>query len=80
MQEMTVYNRDIFVFVDENGNDRRDLLCRYGYSLRGKPARSQKVLVRGKRVSAIGALLPNTAVHDRPCKKPTGIVSVTTAT
>ena len=78
MQEMTVYNRDIFVFVDENGNDRRDLLCRYG--LRGKPARSQKVLVRRKRVSAIGALLPNTAVHDRPCKNPTGIVSVTTAT
>ena len=29
---------------------------RYGYSLRGKPARSQKLLVRGKRVSAIGAL------------------------
>ena len=34
MQEMTVYNRDIFVFVDETGNDRRDSLCRYGYSLR----------------------------------------------
>ena len=32
------------------------VLRRYGYSLRGKPARSQKLLVRGKRVSAIGAL------------------------
>jgi len=53
---MTVYNRDMFVIVDETGSDRRDLLCRYGYSLRRKPARSQKLLVRGKRVSAIGAL------------------------
>ena len=56
VQEMTVYNRDMFVIVDETGSDRRDSLCRYGYSLRGKPARSQKLLVRGKRVSAIGAL------------------------
>ena len=56
VQEMTVYNRDMFVFVDETGSDRRDSLRRYGYSLRGKPARSQKLLVRGKRVSAIGAL------------------------
>ena len=77
---MTVYNRDIFVFVDETGNDRKYSLCRYGFSLRGKPARSQKVLVRGKRVSAIGALSSNIAVHDRPCKKPTGIVNVTIAT
>ena len=56
MQEITVYNRDMFVFVDKTGSDRRDSLHRYGYSLRGKPARSQKLLVRGKRVSAIGAL------------------------
>ena len=50
VQEMTVYNRDMFVIVDETGSDRRDSLRRYGYSLRAK------LLVRGKRVSAIGAL------------------------
>ena len=49
MQEITVYNRDMFVFVDKTGSDRRDSLRRYSYSLRGKPARSQKLLVRGKR-------------------------------
>ena len=63
MEEMTVYNRDMFVFVDETGSDRRDSLHRYGYSLRGKPARIQKLLVRGKRVSAIGALSASVPVN-----------------
>ena len=36
VQEMTVYNRDMFVIVDETESDRRDTLCRYGYSLKGK--------------------------------------------
>ena len=53
---MTVYNRDMFVFVNETATDRRDSLRRNGYSLRGKHARTQKLLVIGKRVSAIGAL------------------------
>ena len=35
VQEITVYNRDLFVFVDETGSERRDSLHRYGYSLRG---------------------------------------------
>ena len=38
VQEMTVYNRDMFAFLDETGSDRRDSLRRYGYSPRGKPA------------------------------------------
>jgi len=56
MQEMTIYNRDMFVFVDEMGSDRRDSLRKFGYSLRGRPARPWKLLVRSKRVSAIGVL------------------------
>ena len=43
----------MLVFLDETGSDRQDSLRKYGYSLRGKPAVSQKLLVRRERVSAI---------------------------
>ncbi len=46
----------MFVFVDETGADRRNCLRRYGYSIRGRPAVSTKLLVRGQRVSAIAAI------------------------
>lgn len=44
---------DMLVFVDETGTDRRDCMRRFGYSLRGRPAVSRKLLVRGQQVSAI---------------------------
>jgi len=44
---------DMLVFVDETGTDRRDCMRRFGYSLRGRPAVSRKLLVRSQRVSAI---------------------------
>ena len=47
---------EMLVFVDETGADRRNCLRRYGYSLRGQPAISKKLLVRGQRVSAIAAM------------------------
>ena len=47
---------EMLVFVDETGADRRNCLRRFGYSLRGKPAISKKLLVRGQRVSAIAAI------------------------
>ena len=40
-------------FIDETGTDRRDSMRKFGYSLRGKPAISSKLMVRGQRVSAI---------------------------
>lgn len=47
---------EMLVFVDETGADRRNCMRRFGYSLRGKPAVSRKLLVRGQRVSAIAAM------------------------
>ena len=56
--EMAVYrgHPELLVFLDETGADRRDSMRRFGYTLRGKPARSQKLLWRGERVSAIAAI------------------------
>ena len=47
---------EMLVFVDETGADRRNCLRRFGYSLRGRPAVSKKLLVRGQRVSAIASM------------------------
>jgi len=44
------------LFIDETGCDRRDAMRKFGYSLVGKPAYSHKLLLRGKRFSAISIL------------------------
>ena len=38
------------------GCDRRDAIRRYGYGVRGKRVKCQKLLVRGERISAIAAM------------------------
>lgn len=55
-EEVSIFKKEMFLFVDETGTDCRDTLRRFGYSLRGKRATSQKLLVRGQRVSAVGVL------------------------
>ena len=58
LMDMSVYkgHPEMFVFVDEMGSDKRDTMRKFAYSLRGKPAFSRKLLVRGKRVSAIAGI------------------------
>ena len=58
LMDMTIYkgHPEMLVFVDEMGSDKRDTMRKFAYSLRGKPAFSKKLLVRGQRVSAIAAI------------------------
>ena len=44
MIDMQVYegHPEFFVFIDKSGADRRDSMCRFRYSLRGKLVRAQK--------------------------------------
>ena len=51
--DMSVYSPDMLIFLDESGADRRNMLRKYGYSMRGKPAQKHTLLVRGEHVSAI---------------------------
>lgn len=39
MFDMSIIPTEMLVFLDESGSDRRDALRRYGYSLRGIPAK-----------------------------------------
>ena len=59
ISNMSVYTADMLVFVDETGCDRRNCLCKYGYSLRDKPALNHSLLVRGERISAIACMSVN---------------------
>ena len=58
LAEIQQYPADMFVFVDETGAARRNWDCmrKFGYSLKGKRTRSQKLLSRGRHVSAIAAM------------------------
>ena len=46
----------MLVFVDESGSDNRDVLRKYGYSLRGQPAKAVSLFPKGKHLSAIAAM------------------------
>ena len=61
--ELSIYNADMFIFLDETGTDRQDAMCRYAYSFRGRPAVAQKLLGRGHHLSAI-AIMSTVGVLD----------------
>ena len=54
--EVSVYTTDMFVFVDETGSDARNKLRKYGYSIRGIPAKNYTFMARGERISAIACM------------------------
>ena len=54
--DISLFDSNSLVFVDETGSDQRDALRYYGYSLRGYPAHSAKILFKGTRYSAIGVM------------------------
>ena len=51
--DVSLYSREMLVFIDETGTDRRDCIRRRGYSLRGRTPIVQNLLARGEHVSAI---------------------------
>ena len=55
MASVYMFSKDMCVWVHESGSDSKDQLRKYGYALRGERVVCRRLLVRGKRVSAIGA-------------------------
>ena len=58
LSDVSPYQPEMIIFIDETGSDRRDSLRKYGYSLRGRPVKSQKIS-RGERVSAFAMMSMN---------------------
>ena len=53
MAEMVALNPQMLIWIDETGCERRNLIRKFGYSLRGAPPQDFALKVGGKRYSAI---------------------------
>ena len=51
-----LYKRELFVWVDETGCDRRNCIRKFGYAFRGATPVCHRILVRGQRISAVAAI------------------------
>ena len=54
VSDVSVYSSDMFVFIDETGTDRRNML--HKNSARGRAPQNHSLLIRGERVSAIACM------------------------
>lgn len=63
MAQISVYDPSMFIWLDETGCDRRHMIRKYGYSIRGIPLCDQRLLLRGKRYNAI-PILSLEGIHD----------------
>lgn len=53
IKDVSIYNTEMLIFLDQTGADRRNALRRYGYSMRSKPIVSHELLVRGCHLSGL---------------------------
>lgn len=56
MAEISMFEPEMIIWVDETGSSRRNAVRSYGYSLKGMRAVSHKLSVSGRRINAIGAI------------------------
>ena len=56
MSQVLLYNRHMFVWLDESGCDNCNYIRKYGYSIRGLTPRCRRLLVKGTRISVIAAM------------------------
>ena len=54
--EVALYNPEMFIFLDETVSDKCNALRKYGYSWRGIPAVSHKLLISGEHLSSIACI------------------------
>lgn len=54
--DISVYQPDMLIFLDETGADQRNAVRRFGYSLRGMPLQKESLFVRGERMTAIAII------------------------
>ncbi len=59
MAEISAFEPEMLIWIDETGTDRRNAIRSYGYSLRGLTPRTYHLKLGGKRISAIGIMTMN---------------------
>ena len=63
MANIAVYDPAMLVWLDESGCDKRCIVRKYGYSIRGIPLCDQRLFIRGTRYSAI-PIISTAGIHD----------------
>ena len=53
---VSLFQKEMFVFVDKTGSNLKDMICLYGYSFYGERAISNRLQVQGERVSSIAGI------------------------
>jgi len=53
VSEVAIHSVDMFMFLDEAGFDRRDIIRHYTYSWRGLPTKGNKFLIRDEHLSSV---------------------------
>ena len=56
MADISMFEPEMIVWLDETGSDRRNSIRAYGYGLRGLTPITHKLQVWGKRITAIGVM------------------------
>lgn len=56
MAEITAYEPETIVWIDESGCERRNSMRKFAYTLKGVTPVDHRILARGKRYSAITAI------------------------
>ena len=56
MSHCFLFKREMFVWADETGVDKRNHIRKFGYSLRGQTPVCHRLLTRGKKINAIAAM------------------------
>lgn len=56
MAEISQFDANMLVWIDETGSDRRNSVRAYGYAIRGLTPERHNLRVGGKRISAIGVM------------------------
>ena len=65
IQDVSVYDPDMLIFLDETGADRKNTLRKHTYSVREMPLQNQTLLVRGERLSGLALGLLDVSITKR---------------
>ena len=63
MADISIYDPSMLIWLDEGGCDRRNMIRKYAYSLRGMPLKNHSLHIRGKRYSTI-PIVSIEGIHD----------------
>ena len=59
MEEVSIYNPEMLIFLDETGADHRNTIRRCSYSMQGKLLVCHQLLFQGNRLSALAFMSIN---------------------